>query len=89
MEWSRSKLIQKKGNSIVVPISELQKLPENDREYAKRMIAEQYSLKKSSNKMLQKLSDLKNYANKEMKVKEQQKALKDNRAAPITEEDKK
>lgn len=89
MEWSRSKLIQKKGNSIVVPISELQKLPENDREYAKRMIAEQYSLKKSSNKMLQKLSDLKNYANKEMKVKEQQKALKDDRAAPITEEDKK
>lgn len=89
MEWSRSKLIQKKGNSIVVPISELQKLPENDQEYAKRMIAEQYSLKKSNNKMLQKLSDLKNYANKEMKVKEQQKALKDNRAAPITEEDKK
>ena len=89
MEWSRSKLIQKKGNSIVVPISELQKLPENDREYAKRMIAEQYSLKKSNNKMLQKLSDLKNYANKEMKVKEQQKALKDDRAAPITEEDKK
>ena len=89
MEWSRSKLIQKKGNSIVVPDSEMQKLALNDRKYAQRMIEEQYSLKKGSNKMLQKLCELKSYANKEMKIKEQQKALKENRDAPITEEDKK
>ena len=89
MEWSRSKLIQKKGNSIVVPDSEMQKLAQNDRKYAQRMIEEQYSLKKESNKMLQKLCELKSYANKEMKIKEQQKALKENRDAPITEEDKK
>lgn len=91
MEWSRSKLIQKKGDSIFVPASEMQKLPENDREYAKRMIEEQYSLKKGSNKMLQKLSELKSYAKKEFDIKAQQKALKDNakREFGITEEDKK
>lgn len=89
MEWSRSKLIQKKGDSIFVPASEMQKLPENDREYAKRMIEEQYSLKKGSNKMLQKLSELKSYAKKELDIKAQQKALKDSRESGITEEDKK
>lgn len=89
MEWSRSKLIQKKGDSIVVPESEMLKLAEKDRKYAKRMIEEQYSLKKGSNKMLQKLSELKSYAKKEIDIKAQQKALKDSRESGITEEDKK
>ena len=72
MEWSRSKLIQKKGSSIVVPDAEMKKLAPNDRKYAQRMIEEQYSLKKGSNKMLQKLSELKSYAKKEIDIKAQQ-----------------
>lgn len=89
MEWSRSKLIQKKGNSIVVPDSEMQKLDEKDRKYAERMIEEQYSLKKGSNKMLQKLSELKSYADKQFTIKGQQQELKNGREAGITEEDSK
>lgn len=91
MEWSRSKLIKKTGDSIVVPESEMNKLPEKDRGYAKRMIEEQYSLKKGSNKMLQKLSELKSYAKKEFDIKTQQNALKKDtskRESGITEEDK-
>ncbi len=88
MEWSRSKLIQKKGDRIVVPESEMQKLEQKDREYAKRMIEEQYSLKKGGNKMLQKLSELKSYAKKQMDIKEQQEALKSERD-PGIQEDKK
>lgn len=89
MEWSRSKLIQKKGNSIVVPDSEMQKLNEKDRKYAERMIEEQYSLKKGGNKMLQKLSELKSYADKQFAIKGQQQELKNGREAGITEEDSK
>ena len=89
MEWSRSKLIQKKGSSIVVPDSEMKKLALNDRKYAQRMIEEQYSLKKGSNKMLQKLSELKSYAKKELDIKAQQAKLKNERDAGITEEGKK
>lgn len=91
MEWSRSKLIKKTGDSIVVPESEMNKLPEKDRGYAKRMIEEQYSLKKGSNKMLQKLSELKSYAKKEFDIKTQQNALKKDtskRESGITEDDK-
>lgn len=89
MEWSRSKLIQKKGSSIVVPDAEMKKLAPNDRKYAQRMIEEQYSLKKGSNKMLQKLSELKSYAKKELDIKAQQAKLKNERDAGITEEGKK
>lgn len=89
MEWSRSKLIQKKGSSIVVPDAEMKKLAQNDRKYAQRMIEEQYSLKKGSNKMLQKLSELKSYAKKKLDIKAQQAKLKNERDAGITEEGKK
>ena len=89
MEWSRSKLIQKKGSSIVVPDAEIKKLAPNDRKYAQRMIEEQYSLKKGNNKMLQKLSELKSYAKKELDIKAQQAKLKNERDAGITEEGKK
>ena len=89
MEWSRSKLIQKKGSSIVVPDAEMKKLAPNDRKYAQRMIEEQYSLKKGSNKMLQKLSELKSYAKREIDIKAQQTKLKNERDAGITEEGKK
>lgn len=85
MEWSRSKLIQKKGNEIVVPESEMEKIAESDREYAKRMIEEQYSLKKSDNRMLQKLSELKSYAKSQMDLKEQQSALKKERKKGVQE----
>ncbi len=89
MEWSRSKLIQKKGNEIVVPESEMEKIAEPDREYAKRMIEEQYSLKKSDNRMLQKLSELKSYAKSQMDLKEQQAALKKERKKGIQEDNNK
>ena len=89
MEWSRSKLIQKKGSSIVVPDAEMKKLAQNDRKYAQRIIEEQYSLKKGSNKMLQKLSELKSYAKKKLDIKAQQAKLKNERDAGITEEGKK
>ena len=71
----------------------MQKLDEKDRKYAERMIEEQYSLKKGSNKMLQKLSELKSYADKQFAIKGQQQELKNDlkngREAGITEEDSK
>ncbi len=86
MEWSRSKLIQKKGDCIVVPDSEMAKIAESDRGYARRMIEEQYSLKKSSNRMLQKLSELKSYAKGEMDFKAQQAKFKADREKPVQED---
>lgn len=86
MEWSRSKLIQKKGDDIVVPAEEMEKIAESDREYAKRMIEEQYSLKKHSNRMLQKLSELKSYAKSQMDLKAQQAKLKNERESGIQED---
>lgn len=88
MEWSRSKLIQKKGDCIVVPDAEMAKIAENDREYARRMIEEQYSLKKNGNKMLQKLSELKSYAKGQMDIKEQQAKFKEEREASVQEDKK-
>lgn len=86
MEWSRSKLIQKKGDCIVVPDSEMAKIAESDREYARRMIEEQYSLKKSSNRMLQKLSELKSYAKDQIGLKEKQARLKAERNTGVQED---
>ena len=88
MEWSRSKLIQKKGDCIIVPDSEMAKIAEGDRDYARRMIEEQYSLKKNGNRMLQKLSELKSYAKSEMDFKEQQAKFKASREKPIQEDKK-
>ena len=65
------------------------RLDEKDRKYAERMIEEQYSLKKGSTKMLQKLSELKSYADKQFAIKGQQQELKNGREAGITEEDSK
>ncbi len=88
MEWSRSKLIQKKGDCIIVPDSEMAKIAKNDRIYAQRMIEEQYSLKKNGNRMLQKLSELKSYAKGEMTIKQQQAQLKAERETAVQEDKK-
>lgn len=88
MEWSRSKLIQKKGDCIIVPDSEMAKIAESDRKYAQRMIEEQYSLKKNGNRMLQKLSELKSYAKSEMDFKEQQAKFKASRETGVQEDKK-
>lgn len=88
MEWSRSKLIQKKGDCIIVPDSEMAKIAEGDRDYARRMIEEQYSLKKNGNRMLQKLSELKSYAKSEMDFKEQQAKFKASRETGVQEDKK-
>ncbi len=88
MEWSRSKIIQKKGDCIIVPDSEMAKIAESDRKYAQRMIEEQYSLKKNGNRMLQKLSELKSYAKSEMDFKEQQAKFKASRETGVQEDKK-
>ena len=88
MEWSRSKIIQKKGDCIIVPGSEMMKIAESDRKYAQRMIEEQYSLKKNGNRMLQKLSELKSYAKSEMDFKEQQAKYKASRETGVQEDKK-
>lgn len=88
MEWSRSKIIQKKGDCIIVPDSEMMKIAESDRKYAQRMIEEQYSLKKNGNRMLQKLSELKSYAKSEMDFKEQQAKFKASRETGVQEDKK-
>lgn len=88
MEWSRSKIIQKKGDCIIVPDSEMTKIAESDRKYAQRMIEEQYSLKKNGNRMLQKLSELKSYAKSEMDFKEQQAKFKASRETGVQEDKK-
>ena len=64
------------------------KITEGDRDYARRMIEEQYSLKKNGNRMLQKLSELKSYAKSEMDFKAQQAKFKENREKPIQEDKK-
>ena len=88
MECSRSKIIQKKGDCIIVPDSEMAKIAESDRKYAQRMIEEQYSLKKNGNRMLQKLSELKSYAKSEMDFKEQQAKFKASRETGVQEDKK-
>ncbi|MCM1524107.1 MAG: hypothetical protein NC120_06575 [Ruminococcus sp.] len=64
MEWSHSRKIVKKNNKITIPPDEWEKIPLKDREYARRLIEEQYRQQRGQNGMIQHLSDLKAYAAK-------------------------
>lgn len=89
-EWSRRRIIRKNKESITIPPEEWEKIEPKDREYTKRLIEEQYFLKRRKNKMLQKLSELSTQAEDEVNeangIKAQQEALKADRAESIQEE---
>lgn len=77
MEWSREKKIRKKGDTIVIPEEEWEKLDPKDRPYAQRIIEEQCLLKNKQNKVFKKLSELEAYARQK---KNKEKALADKQA---------
>ncbi|MGN0553743.1 MAG: hypothetical protein ACI4I1_10185 [Oscillospiraceae bacterium] len=85
MEWSRNRKIKKQGNDIIVAEEEWEKIAVRDRVYAQRMIEEQYSLQKSSNKMLQKMSELKAYVKQENDIKAKKAELEKNRLSSLEE----
>lgn len=85
---SRNGQLRKVDNKIVIPEEVWNEIAPNDREYALRLIKEQYQLmiaRRKNNKLLQSLGDLKSAAAEERKRKEEVKAAQQARAGELEE----
>lgn len=85
---SRNGQLRKVDNRIVIPEDVWNEIAPNDREYALRLIKEQYQLmiaRRKNNKLLQSLGDLKSAAAEERKRKEEVKAAQQARSGELEE----